>query len=127
MYFVPFILILNLKLFHNIDATTRCQRDLVLNMATKQKDLRSYFEEARSASKSEIPNEIAPIIMSGSGTVMPAELSMVTDEIERAIRPRKNYNKNISDKMKVKIGEYAIMALKLLLNISTSLNSCVSR
>ena len=58
---------------------------------------------------SEIPNEILPIITSKSGMVTPAELSMVTNEIKHASRPRKNYNKNIPDKMKVKISEYAIL------------------
>ena len=38
------------------------------------------------------------------GTVTHAQLSMVTDEIESASRPRKKYNKNIPDKIKVKIG-----------------------
>ena len=89
MYFVPFILLLNLKLFHNIDSPTYCQR---VKHGIKAERSSVVFREGTLRVHVEIPNEISPIITSGSGTVTPAELSMVTNEIGRASRPRKNYN-----------------------------------
>ena len=71
------------------------------------RDLRDYFKGTVSSSScSTRENVVHPIITSASGTISPAELSMVSDQVHKATVPRNKYN-NVPEKIKVKVGEYA--------------------
>ena len=66
------------------------------------RDLRKYFRQKQSTSK---PKMIA----SGTTDASQAELEIVENEKEKAVKPRKQYNKDISEVIKKEVGRYALI------------------
>ena len=63
------------------------------------KDLWNYFKQKQSISKS-------TLVASGTD-VSEAELVIVEKETKEALKPRKQYNKDISEVSKMEVGRYA--------------------
>ena len=78
------------------------------------RDLRDYFKGAVSSSSSSAGENavVNPIITSASGSIREAELSMVSEQVQKASnpsRPRKFKYNNVPEKIKIKVGEYAFI------------------
>ena len=76
-------------------------------MASKQRKLSSYFNKNTDSPSAENPPN--PIICSVSGTATRAEIAAVSEEVEKACRPSRHYNKKVPEKIKRNVGEYALV------------------
>ena len=76
-------------------------------MASKQRKLSSYFNKNTDSPSAENPPN--PIICSVSGTATRAEIAAVSEEVEKACRPSRHYNKKVCEKIKRNVGEYALV------------------
>ena len=71
----------------------------------KVKDLWSCFKQSEKKNHS-IPS-VPTFLSSVLGNVTTAELTFIGEEIKKSCQPRKHYNTNISESIKLDVGNYA--------------------
>ena len=72
----------------------------------KVKDLRSYFKQSEKNNDLTMPN-VPTCLCPASGNVSTTEFAIVGEEIKKSCQPRRNYITNVSESIKLEIGNYA--------------------
>ena len=103
------------KLFRQIflkkeNTTQKRENNLnyICDMA-KVRDLRDFYKTVTKKSNGKSDEKVPPFLSSASASVNQAEISIISNEIKSYIRPRKNYNTSVTERIKHKVGEYALI------------------
>ena len=67
----------------------------------KVKDIRSYLKDRKETDAPKL------VQTASADAVTRAEITFVENEIQKATQPRKHYNKNIPEKIRKEVGQYA--------------------
>ena len=103
------------KLFRRIflkkeNTTQKRQNNLndICDMA-KVRDFRDFYKTVAKKNNGKSDDKLQPFLSSASGGVNQAEISIVCNEIKSYTQPRKNYNTSVPERIKNKVGEYALI------------------
>ena len=103
------------KLFRRIflkkeNTTQKRQNNLndICDMA-KVRDFRDFYKTVAKNNNGKSDDKLQPFLSSASGGVNQAEISIVSNEIKSYTQPRKNYNTSVPERIKNKVGEYALI------------------
>ena len=103
------------KLFRRIflkkeNTTQKRQNNLndICDMA-KVRDFRDFYKTVAKKNNGKSDDKLQPFLSSASGGVNQAEISIVSNEIKSYTQPRKNYNTSVPERIKNKVGEYALI------------------
>ena len=76
---------------------------------TKVRDLRDFYKTVTKKSNGKSDDKVPPFLSSGSGSVNLAEIFIISNEVKSCTQPRKNYNTSVPERIKNKVGEYALI------------------
>ena len=79
------------------------------NTTQKRENNLNYICDMTKKNNGKSDDKVPPFLSSASGSVIQAEISIISNEIKSYTQPRKNYNTSVPERIKNEVGEYVLM------------------